>query len=94
MTMIRTLATAALTVLIFTPAAHADAVTAREKRDGKVTACSKYGSECYTAPIVRSPVGWKMRLKGGTLIDCTVTCQEALRIATVDFWTDQQDKSR
>jgi len=74
--------------------ASADAVTPREIRAGKVTICSSYGRNCYTAKLVRSPVGWKMRLKGGTLIDCGVTCDDTLRRATVDFWQDQRERSR
>ncbi len=35
----------------------ADGVTPREKREGKVTVCSKCGSECYTAKLIRAPVG-------------------------------------
>ncbi len=75
------------------PVAHA-AATAREIRTGKVTACSAYGPDCYTAALVRSPVGWKMRLRGGTLIDCGVTCEEELRRKTVDFWRDLQERRR
>lgn len=78
---------------ISTPA-EASPVTPREIREGKVTACSKYGSKCYTAKLVRSPVGWKMRLKGGTLVDCSETCRDTLRRETVDFWHDQRERNR
>lgn len=74
--------------------AIASPVTPREVREGKVTACSSYGSNCYTAKLVRSPVGWKMRLKGGTLIHCGATCRDTLRIETVDFWHDQRERNR
>jgi hypothetical protein len=85
-----------LAVLASVPApvaAQDSAVTPRQVREGKVTACSSYGHKCYTAKLVRSPVGWKMRLKGGTLIDCSVTCQDTLRIQTVDFWQDQRERA-
>jgi hypothetical protein len=84
---------AALSVAYALPAL-ASPVTPREIREKKVTACSKYGSQCYTAKLVHSRVGWKMRLKGGTLIDCGVTCDDTLRRATVDFWHDQRERSR
>ncbi|OYW57273.1 MAG: hypothetical protein B7Y80_12330 [Hyphomicrobium sp. 32-62-53] len=74
--------------------AEASPVTPREIREGKVTACSSYGSDCYTAKLVRSPVGWKMRLKGGTLVDCSATCRDTLRRETVDFWHDQRERNR
>ena len=97
---LRLIALFACTGAVWLPqAAQADvlqtaAITAKEKRAGKVTACSQYGTACYTAPLVRSPVGWKLRLKGGTLIDCGVTCEDTLRRATVDFWEDQREKTR
>jgi hypothetical protein len=91
---IRALAAAALAITIAAPACQPEAVTPREKREGKVSVCSKYGSECYTAKLIRSPVGWKMRLKGGTEIHCGVTCDDTLRRATVDFWEDQRERSR
>jgi hypothetical protein len=91
---IRVVASASLAVCIAAPACFAATVTPREARAGKVTACSKYGSQCYTAKLVRTPVGWKMRLKGGTLIHCEVTCDDTLRRATVDFWEDQRERAR
>lgn len=89
-----TFALAGLAIVSATPQCFAEAVTPREKREGKVTACSKYGSECYTAKLIRSPVGWKMRLKGGTEIHCGVTCDDTLRRTTVDFWEDQRERAR
>jgi hypothetical protein len=91
---IRVAASAGLAICIAAPACYAAAVTPREMRTGKVTACSKYGAQCYTAKLVRTPVGWKMRLKGGTLIHCEVTCDDTLRRATVDFWEDQRERAR
>jgi hypothetical protein len=93
--MLSTLRVIGLVGLICQPlAANAEPVTPREIKEKKVTACSSYGSKCYTANLVRSPVGWKMRLKGGTLIDCGVTCADTLRRETVDFWHDQRERSR
>ena len=91
---IRVTACASLAICIAAPPSYAGAVTPRENRTGKVTACSHYGSQCYTAKLVRSPVGWKMRLRGGTLIHCEATCEDTLRRATVDFWEDQRERAR
>lgn len=92
--MTRGLAAVALLSYLYPIAAEAGAVTPRQMREGKVTACSSYDSRCYTAGLVRSPVGWQLRLQSGTLIDCGVTCDDTLRRATVDFWEDQRERSR
>lgn len=90
----RIVAVAGMAIALSATNCLAEAVTPREKREGKVTACSTYGSDCYTAKLVRSPVGWKMRLKGGTLVDCSATCRDTLRRETVDFWHDQRERNR
>lgn len=88
------LAMATLLSVVMPVAACAEAVTPRQVREGRVTACSTYGNGCYTAKLVRSSIGWKMRLKGGNVIDCGVTCQDTLRVETVDYWDDQRERSR
>jgi hypothetical protein len=60
---------------------------------GAVTVCSDYGNGCYRAPVKRSKWGHKMRLKGGTWIDCRGDCQQTLREETIDFWETQNDKA-
>jgi hypothetical protein len=83
-----------LCLAVLSHAAQADFLTAKERRAGKVTACSTYGShDCYTARLVPSPLGMKMRLKSGYLIDCAGDCRDTLRRATVDFWNDQRERS-
>jgi hypothetical protein len=74
--------------------AIASPVTPREVREGKVTACSSVRYDCYTAKLVKSKVGWMVRLKGGNLLHCGVTCQDTLRRSTVDFWEDLRERSR
>lgn len=67
---------------------------AADARDrGGVTACSNYGNGCYHAPVRRSKWGHKMRLKGGTWIDCRGDCRRTLREETIDFWETQNDKA-
>lgn len=84
----------AIMSILMPVAAHAEAVTPRQIREGKVTACSSFGGGCYTAKLVRSSVGWKLQLNNGTIINCGVTCQDTLRVQTVDFWQDQREPSR
>lgn len=74
--------------------AMADVLSRKEKAKGFVTACSTNGHHaCYTARIVSAPMGPKLRLKGGTLMDCEGDCRDALRRATVDFWDDQRERN-
>ncbi len=83
----------AVAATVCTPA-HADFLTRKERAAGRVTACSTNGHHaCYTARLVRSPTGMKMRLKGGTLIDCAGDCRDTLRRETVDFWDDQRERN-
>lgn len=60
---------------------------------GSVTACSRYGNGCYTAPVRQGRFGPEMRLKGGTWIDCRGSCEDALREETVDFWDTIRERS-
>ena len=67
---------------------------AKSRARGKtVTACSWWGNGCYTAPVRKAPMTQKMRLKGGTWIDCNGDCRRSLREQTVDFWETQNEKA-
>lgn len=64
------------------------------RRDGSsVTACSRYGNGCYSAPTRYGRFGREMRLKGGTWIDCKGSCNDTLREETVDFWETLRERS-
>jgi hypothetical protein len=67
--------------------------TGAEARGGTVTACSRYGNGCYTAPVRPGKFGPEMRLKGGTWIDCRGSCKDTLREETVDFWDTLRERS-
>lgn len=60
---------------------------------GAVTACSRYGNGCYTAPVRPGKWGPEMRLKGGTWIDCRGSCKDTLREETVDFFETLRERS-
>lgn len=63
-------------VLEFTSPASADSVTA----------CSRYGKGCLTAPVRRTRQGLEVRFPGGTWVNCSGDCREKLRDETLDFW--------
>lgn len=80
---------AALIGLGATPLLASDAEARKpswKSKPGTVTACSRYGHDCYTARVVQSRVGPKLVLRGGTTIDCVGDCRDTLREKTVDFW--------
>lgn len=51
-----------------------------------VTACSRYGRGCVTAPVRAGRFGLEVRLPGGTWIPCAQDCRITLTDETVDFW--------
>ena len=51
-----------------------------------VTACSRYGKGCITAPVRRSRNGAEVRFPGGSWIGCSGDCREKLRDESIDFW--------
>ena len=63
------------------------------KKGGTVTACSRYGNGCYTAPVRPGQWGPVMRLKNGTWIDCRGSCKDTLREETVDFFETLRERS-
>lgn len=51
-----------------------------------VTACSRYGKGCITAPVRRTRQGLEVRFPNGTWIGCAGDCREKLRDEHLDFW--------
>ena len=51
-----------------------------------VTACSRYGKGCITAPVRRTRQGLEVRFPGGTWVGCSGDCREKLRDESIDFW--------
>lgn len=56
-------------------------------RGGTVTACSRFGHGCTSAPVRRGAMGLEVRLPGGTWISCARDCSTTLRDETIDFWS-------
>lgn len=62
-----------------------------ESRMGQTTACSKLnGSKCKVGSVRDTRLGQKVRLPGGTWVDCDGDCKNKLRQKTVDFWYEQK----
>jgi hypothetical protein len=53
---------------------------------GYVVAESQYGHGRVSGPVRQTPLGYQVRLPGGTWIYCRMSCTETLRVETVDFW--------
>lgn len=51
-----------------------------------ITACSRYGKGCVTAPVRRTRQGLEVRFPNGTWINCSGDCREKLRDEHLDFW--------
>jgi hypothetical protein len=56
---------------------------------GKVTACSRFGNGCITAQVRQTPKGPQYRNAAGDWVWCGYSCEETLRVRTVDFWEQQ-----
>ena len=56
---------------------------------GKVTACSRFGNGCVTAQVRQTPKGPQYRSAAGDWVWCGYSCEETLRVRTVDFWEQQ-----
>lgn len=86
---------AALAVIIATvlTAGLASAAEAAGRGGSVVTACSRYGNGCYSAPVRPGKWGHEMRLRSGTWIDCEGDCQRTLREQKLDFFETLNENS-
>ena len=73
-------------VLGFLVATAFFSLPATEAAAESVTACSRYGKGCVTAPVRRTRFGAEVRFPGGTWIGCSGDCREKLRDESIDFW--------
>lgn len=86
------LSTIAGMVLIAAPGA-ADAQSAREIREGRVSTCSLYGNGCATVPIRRAQYDYELRMPSGSWVGCRQDCKSALREEVLDFWETLRERS-
>jgi hypothetical protein len=71
------------------PALMLPGIATAAGESGKVTACSRFGNGCITAQVRQTPKGPQYRNTAGDWVWCGYSCEETLRVRTVDFW-DQQ----
>lgn len=71
----------------------APVATAERRSANTVTACSKYGKGCITAPVRRGRVEHEVRMPGGTWIGCKLDCRETLREEAIDFFETLNERA-
>jgi hypothetical protein len=87
--MTSTAARAALAALVALSASTAPAAAhyRRAYEEGStVTAYSHYGNGSITGEIRRGANAWQVRLPHGTWVNCRRSCEETLRVQTVDIF--------
>ena len=58
--------------------------------DGQiVTAYSRFGNGSISGPVRPARFGWQVRLPHGTWVSCRRSCEETLRVETVDIFENQ-----
>ncbi|HET6390106.1 hypothetical protein [Hyphomicrobium sp.] len=87
------LAAVAVASAVFIPLVPpaADAHIGRLRTDYKqgevITAYSRFGNGAIKSIVRRAPrYGWQVRLPRGGWVDCRRSCEETLRVQTVDFF--------
>lgn len=82
---------AALTALL--PAAASEAGFKRLRSDYEpgevVVAKSRHGNGTVTGIVRPARYGWEVRLPHGTWVSCRRSCEESLRVQTVDMFENQ-----
>lgn len=56
-----------------------------------IIAQSRFGNGSVTGVVRPARYGWQVRLPGGTWMDCRRSCEETLRVETVDLFENSQD---
>lgn len=67
-------------------AAVAAAAPPADAKTGSVRVCSRFDTQCISAPIRSGRQGLEVRLPGGSWISCRQDCHTTLRDETIDFW--------
>ncbi|WP_072391020.1 hypothetical protein [Hyphomicrobium sp. CS1BSMeth3] len=85
---LRTVLGAALAGSVLVGVMGAAEAQVRKARDGagSVTACSRYGHGCQTAPVRRGQFDYEYRLPNGTWMPCKQSCKDAFREDVIDYW--------
>ena len=84
-----TCALAAIVTISFA-ATSAEAVHRRPYAEGAVvTTYSRHGNGEISGPIRRDRFGWQVRLPSGSWTDCRRSCEETLRVQSIDLFENQ-----
>lgn len=80
---------AAAAIAITTLLSTVNSADAGPRRDGYgdgeiVTAFSRFNNGEISAPVRPARYGWDVRLPGGTWVSCRRSCEETLRVETID----------
>lgn len=67
-------------------AAIAATTPSADARNGSVRVCSRFDTQCISAPTRNGRQGLEVRLPGGSWISCRQDCHTTLRDETIDFW--------
>ena len=88
------IAAAALTSIVPPAAdAHIGRLRSNYKQGEVITAYSRFGNGAITSVVRRAPKwGWEVRLPRGNWVACRRSCEETLRVQTVDL-VDSNDNS-
>lgn len=72
---------------------EAEAQSRRDRSGGVVTACSRYGNGCRTAPLRRAAYDYEYRLPNGTWMPCRQSCKDAFREDVIDYWETLNERA-
>ncbi len=81
-------------VVVLPSLAEAQNRRQRGPAEGYVVAESQFGRGTVSGPVRRTEKGPQVRLPGGTWIYCRRSCSETLRVESVDFWENQNERNR
>lgn len=91
---LRTISSAAfMAVMTVGMVGEADAQSRRDRSEGSVTACSRYGNGCRTAPLRRVAYDYEYRLPNGTWMPCKQSCKDAFREDVIDYWETLNERA-
>lgn len=67
--------------------AHIGRLRSNYKQGEVITAYSRFGNGQISSIVRRAPKwGWQVQLPGGSWVDCRRSCEETLRVQTVDIF--------
>ena len=90
---LRTISSAAVMAVMTVAMIDAADAQSRGRSEGSVTACSRYGHGCRTAPLRRAAYDYEYRLPNGTWMPCKQSCKDAFREDVIDYWETLNERA-